>query len=140
MEFLKIWISIGLRHPAEYVEAWIDQTREYWNSGYQYWIWADGVQGNSLAIERTVGSELMADKVSISLTVWITVAAFVIGFIRKDKNIILAVPGIAIVLSLIISTPVASEFRYGYGLFTAFPIVVFTLFYPGEKQQTSRFS
>lgn len=57
-----------------------------------------------------------------------------------NKNIILAVPGIAIVLSLIISTPVASEFRYGYGLFTAFPIVVFTLFYPGGKQQTSRLS
>ena len=157
MEFLKIWISIGLRHPAEYVEAWIDQTRGYWNSGYQYVIWADFVQENSLGIERKVGSELMADKVhsyfdsysnlsffqpmhSIGLTVWITVAAFVIGLIRKDKNIILAVPGIAIVLSLIISTPVASEFRYGYGLFTAFPIVVFTLFYPGGKQQTSRLS
>lgn len=155
-EFLRIWFDIGLHYPQEYLKAWIDQTRGYWNSGYSYWIWASGVAKNNLGIAGKVRSghaAALAQRYfssyfdspftepfkSIGFTVWITAAAFAAALCRRDRKILLTIPGLAIVLSLLISTPVASEFRYAYALFTSLPVVVLPVLYPHEAgRQTEK--
>lgn len=42
-EYTKLYLELGLKHPIKFVEAWVDQTKGYWNGGYEYWRWADGV-------------------------------------------------------------------------------------------------
>lgn len=33
-EFLKLYLSLGARYPVDYWEAWVEETRGYWNGGY----------------------------------------------------------------------------------------------------------
>ena len=35
-EYLNLYIQLGLKYPQKYIEAWVDQTRGYWNSGYAF--------------------------------------------------------------------------------------------------------
>lgn len=52
---------------------------------------------------------------------------------RKDKTgIFMAIPVLAIIVSLLISTPVYAEFRYAYSVFCSLPFVIFAVFYKGE--------
>jgi len=39
------------------------------------------------------------------------------------------------VLTLMVATPVSGEFRYAYGIFTAFPLVFCACLY-GDKKET----
>ena len=55
MPYLKLWVNLGLRHPGEYVKAWVDQTKGYWNGGYAYWVWTEGIFWNELDIHPAAG-------------------------------------------------------------------------------------
>ena len=47
---------------------------------------------------------------------------------------LLTVPSLAVVLTLLVSTPVASEFRYAYAVFTCLPMTAAAVFYQGDKE------
>ena len=50
---------------------------------------------------------------------------FIIALLRKDKQGAFAsLPILAIVLSLLVATPVYSEFRYIYAAFCALPMII----------------
>lgn len=150
LDYLKAYISIGIKHPVTYLTAWIDETRGFWNAGYDYWRWLDWVDDNDYGIERVVTSSklnamidgyftmytdipLLRIFLCIGLVVWINVACLYISIVRKDRvGIIVAMPIVAIVLSLIISTPVFAEFRYIYSAFCCIPVVVIIVCRPFE--------
>ena len=48
--------------------------------------------------------------------------------IEKRKTRIIPASLLAIILTLLISTPVFSEFRYAYALFALFPFVIFVTY------------
>lgn len=141
-DYLKLYIDLGCKYPTTYVKAWVDQTRGYWNSGYEYWRWRWGVVENDYGIERTVMSSKMNNLlklytssyqdinilkpfVSIGLFVWINIIMMFIAIIKKEKeSIFVSLPNLAIVLSLLIATPVFSEFRYIYALFCSIPMII----------------
>ncbi len=140
--YISLYLSRLLKHPSSYVKAWIDQTKGYWNSGYPYWYWANGVVDNELGIVCTVRSMKMDSLVnryldkfmdnrllrvflSIGFFDWLILVALCIGIIRHDKiGIMLTVPVIMNVVSLLIATPVFSELRYNYCVFCALPIIM----------------
>lgn len=150
-EYLKLYVGIGLANPGEYVKAWIDQTKGYWNGGYPYWRWADGVQQNTLGIARTVRSVLagkVLDKylwlytgvaplqifLCIGFHVWVIVMVGYICVVRGNREgLFLCIPNLAIILSLLIATPVYSEFRYAYSIFCGIPLLICAAFTGGEK-------
>lgn len=148
-EYLKIYINIGLSNPIEYIKAWIDQTRGYWNGGYAYWRWANGVDKNDLGISRVVRS-VPAEKVlnkylwlysniaplqifmCIGFYVWGIVVLGYICMVRKNREgLFMCIPNLAIIFSLLVATPVYSEFRYAYAVFCCMPVLIFTAFYEG---------
>lgn len=59
LDFAKLYLQLGIRYPHKYIEAWVDQTRGYWNGGYSYWIWATEVYENPLGIQKTVKCHLL---------------------------------------------------------------------------------
>ena len=147
-EYLKLYLSIGIKHPVVYVKAWIDQTRGYWNSGYQYSPYGFDLYDSMLLRENTIGIEQtvrnaslrrlfveymwMFNKIhalriflSIGLFVWLDIILLFISMVRKDKlGIFSALPIILVVLSLLIATPLYAEFRYIYAAFCLLPLVM----------------
>ena len=140
--YLKLYISLGLKHPFAYARAWIDETVGYWNSSYDYWFCFTGVKENDYGIERQslvpgisrilceyifglTGIQGFRVLVSIGFFVWADILLFMVSILRKDKTgLIMSVPILAIVLSLLLATPVFAEFRYIYTAFCCLPMVI----------------
>ncbi len=155
IEFFKVWLSVGLEHPAEYIAAWIDQTRGYWNGGYDYWVYLEYCETNDLGIYKTVAENPIKDAwlaysgwfnssvatqplKSIGLHVWAVAAVFISCVVNKRKEWLLTVPIIAIILTLLVATPVYSEFRYAYAVFTTVPFLLAVTFGIDNKNKTKK--
>ena len=140
LEYLLLWAKVGLKNPEVYIKAWIDQTKGYLNSGYEYWIYLDYVYENDLEIEKIPQQNIVQKCfsglfsliqssifylpfISIGLWEWILCAFGVVSFSQKRREAILYLPFILIVCTLLIATPVFSEFRYAYSIFTALPFL-----------------
>lgn len=147
--YLKLWVDIGLDHPGEYLKAWIRQTRGYWNSGYDYWIWADNVHTNTNGVSQNtlfptvryrlgnlfnfIKGPFVCIFTSIGFHAWLIAAVFFVSIARKHwASAFLMMPLLAIVVSLMVATPVFCEFRYAYGLFTSMPMVYLSFFYHSD--------
>ncbi len=140
MEFLKLWIRVGIHNPSSYVRAWVDQTKGYYNSGYDYWIIPNGKSNVDLGIEKepldnpintaftraidTMKTHPLAKPfISIGLAVWVMTALGVVLFLRRREETVLFIPLIIAVATLLIATPVFSEFRYVYFMFATLPFL-----------------
>ncbi len=141
-KYALVYLRTFLRNPLTYVLAWVDSTCGYWNSGYNYWVWYWDIEGNDHGIERTIhcapmlrfmdeylwcfyNSRILQLFTAIGLFVWILSAVFVVDICDNNRTgIITAVPILSILLSLLISSPVFSEFRYMYPLFCALPVII----------------
>lgn len=150
MEYLILYIEMGMTHLDKYFEAWIDLTKGYWNGGYEYWVWLYKLFENDLGIERTVYLKNIHDGVEeyiwnfydvpvlqiflcIGFHVWIVLGTAVLCIIRKDtESFFLTVPVICIVITLLIATPVYAEFRYAYAVFCCIPFIVTAPFHQND--------
>jgi len=146
-EYFSLWVRLALKYPTIYLSAWIDQTKGYWNGGYKYWVVAYGVNENEYSIVASSPDNIVKKIVvkwvstffnnsafepfrSIGLHVWIIIACGVTLAIRKRQEGILVVLPLAVILTLLISTPVFSEFRYAYAIFTTLPLIFAVTFFP----------
>ena len=150
--FFKIWLDIGMRYPWEYVEAWVEQTKGYWNGGYDYYIYAQYVSKNNYGMYMVEQSNLIHDLVkayftftretvlfepvqSIGFNVWILSILCFFNLMHNRKEFLLTVPVLAVVFTLWLTTPVFSEFRYAYCVFTTLPFILpVSLFRPKETK------
>lgn len=141
-DYLKFYISLGLKYPLSYISAWIDQTRGYYNSGYEFFRWGLGVEENTYGISQVVNSNILyklfniysfrlfnlpiiRTLVCIGLYFWLVIISLYKSIINKNKlSYFISIPFIIVVLSLCIASPVFSEFRYVYSLFCAVPILL----------------
>lgn len=159
-EFLKLWASLLLRYPGDYLTAYIHQTYGYWYPDSFYLVAeAEGVSATSLGVSHTplIGGPLVikAKEISIKLggmlplygTLWSMgvvcwVLIFCIGcaFIRNEKKkLILYLPSVALLLTVLIATPVATEFRYVYFMVLSLPFYIMSsvLILPEESNGQS---
>ena len=142
MNYVKLYFSLGIKYPMVFLRAWIDQTRGYWNAGYEYWRWSTVIYENDLGIGRTTNNisvdlmfreylwlftdfQILRLFLSIGLFVWIDIFMLMIALLRKDKvGVFISLPILAVVASLLVATPVYSEFRYIYAAFCIMPMVI----------------
>lgn len=140
--FIKLYLRTFVHNPVKYVVAWVDSTCGYWNSGYNYWVWYWDVEENDLGIARSIASPGMLTAMDgylwlfynnplfqlftcIGMFFWILLLLLAKNISDGNRCAIIAcVPLLAIQLSLVISSPVYSEFRYMYALFCALPVLV----------------
>ena len=136
-----LYLRTFLKNPVSYVTAWVDSTCGYWNSGYGYWVWYWDVEDNPHGIAVSVASpgvhrfmdeylwlyynnNILETFTAIGLFVWTTLALLALCIAKDDRcGIIAIVPILAVLLSLLVSSPVYCEFRYMYALFCALPIL-----------------
>ena len=151
-DFLKMYVSVGLRYPGDYLKAWIDETKGYWNGGYFFWIYTKQMDANPYGIVHTGGDNLIAKLfaaafrylekpvfmqplVSIGLHVWALIACTVINIRKKREEFVLAIPLLVLVMGLWLGTPVYSEFRYAYPVFLGMPLILATTLFSEKKQR-----
>ena len=149
-QYLKLWLQLLKRYPGEYVKAWVDQTNGYWGGGYYNWKFAEFVQENDMGFYMTMGTniiykinrlyfglvrnvELFQPLHSIGLHVWLLAIFCAVNLLKGRREWLLSVPLLMIILTLMVATPVATEFRYAYGIFTSFPLVACVSVF-GEKK------
>ena len=141
-EYLNLYIQLGLKYPQKYIEAWVDQTRGYWNSGYAFWRWADGVSNNDLGVYPTInsqffdstlklylmewqGSPIFTFFLSIGFMVWLLVMFVYKSVIYKRKDLFfILVPPLLVIATLLIATPLYAEFRYAYAVSVTLPFII----------------
>lgn len=140
-EYLKLWIQLGLKHPWVYVKAWVEETKGYWNGGYDYYIYSQYVQPNDWGMYMVEQDNLIHDLVkayftitretvffqplqSIGLNIWILSFLCFLNMVWGRKEFLLTMPVIAVVFTLWLTTPVFSEFRYAYSIFTCLPFIL----------------
>lgn len=152
IDYLKLYISLGLKYPKSYFHGWVDETKGYWNAVYDYPAIYTGVHENFFGAELKVKSswlnmvlseyiwmfsevEVLHLFMGIGICVWLHITAFFIGLI-KDDRITVFLSSIIVFLdaSLLIATPVWAEFRYIYPAFCTLPVVLVIALRPGEQE------
>lgn len=148
-DYLKLYLELGIRYPGDYLKAWIDETRGYWNGGYFFWIYTLESGGSSLGILPVTGTNPIArlyaawfrfaekpavlqPLYSIGLRVWILVSCCLVCLLQKRKQWLITVPALALTLGLWLGTPVYAEFRYAYPMVLCSPLVLMTTLFDPE--------
>ena len=152
-DYLKLYLSLGLKYPGDYLKAWIDETKGYWNGGYFFWIYTKQMDANPYGIVNTVEENLiqklfaaafrylekpafLQPLVSIGLHVWALVACTLINALKKRKEFLLGIPLLVLVAGLWLGTPVYSEFRYAYPIFLSMPVILAVTVFEGFSPET----
>lgn len=142
-DFFKNWFFIGLSHPKTYFDAFVAQTVGFWYPDVSYQVGlADGIYPNDFGLcwQPVLGGTAVIkireilfklhDLIplygmlwSIGFMLWMLIFAIALG-IRNERsaNALIGLPMLLLMFTLIISTPVATEFRYAYALFFGMPI------------------
>lgn len=150
-DYVRLYFRIGAQYPEDYWQAWVEQTKGYWNGGYQYWTYTLQMGGNDFGIVQSPGDNLLArvynaafrywEKpeilqclTSIGLYVWVLVACCVTSVLQKRQEFLLTIPILVLIAGLWLGTPVFAEFRYAYPLILTLPTILpLTVWAPGER-------
>ncbi len=146
-EFFKLWAKLGLRYPGDYAKAYIRQTYGYWYPDSFYPVAdVEGVSATSLGVSHTplIGGPLVIKTKEISIklggmlplygplwsmgaVLWVLIFCIGNAFVRDETpKLILYLPSVALLLTVLIATPVATEFRYAYFMVFALPFYIVT--------------
>lgn len=147
--FFSLWFSIGLDHPKAYFDAYVAQTNGFWYPDVSYEVGlADGIYPNEFGLTWQPilrGSIIIKIREilfklqeliplygflwSIGGMFWtVLLTQFLSIRNRQHMGFLITLPAIALVLTLCIATPVATEFRYAYALFFGLPLYLLTPF------------
>lgn len=154
MEYLKLYLQLGLKYPLSYLNGWIEETKGYWNDGYEYWRWVhpnnDFFLKGKYGITRTVRSQTAVKVITqmvalmdtpvlkpflcIGLYSWMLLFCMYAAFVRRDRvSWFTAVLPVMVVGTLLVATPVFAEFRYAYGIIASIPMVITACFCPERE-------
>ncbi|MCM1268960.1 MAG: DUF6020 family protein [Bacteroidales bacterium] len=146
-EFFKLWFRLGLRYPGDYLRAYINQTYGYWYPDSFYLVAeAEGVSATDLGVSHRplIGGPLVVKGKEIAIklggmvpiygTLWsMGVACWILLFsictviIRGEaEKLICYLPSVTLLLTVLIATPVAAEFRYVYFMVLSLPFYLIT--------------
>ena len=146
LKCVKTWVSLGIRYPGKYLIAYMDQTKGFWNGGYNYTTVGEyvddrvkdfGIHKISLLsikspsylitnIFRFIpGLDMM---ISVGIHIWILLFAFARNVFKgRDKWTFILLPYVLLAISLWMTTPVFSQFRYVYPIIMVIPIILLSL-------------
>ncbi len=150
-QFLRVWIKLGLRYPGEYVKAWVELTKGFWNGGYYFWIYlaytypeTSGIGGFVMdnpikdvfdALFRyTEKPVIMRPLYSIGLHTWVVVVCSYVCSVKKRQEVLLTIAILVLLAGLWVGTPVYAEYRYAYPMFTTCPLILLGTMFAGGRE------
>lgn len=149
LDYLKLWIAIGLEHPKDYLDAFVAQTCGYWypdvaceiglNEGiYENdfsLVWTPVLKGNLFIKLKEITFKLYSMIPlfglfwSMGSIFWMILLLISFTFKRNStQSLIVFLPALVLVGTLCLATPVAAEFRYVYSIFYTLPVYLVTPF------------
>lgn len=141
-EFFRLWVSLGLTYPADYLKAYINQTYGYWYPDSFYPVAdGEGISATDLGVSHTplIGGPIVIKSKEIALKLgsmlpiysllwsmgiafWFFLFCIGNAFARKEKaKLVCYLPSFALYLTVMIATPVATDFRYVYFMVFSLP-------------------
>lgn len=150
-EFFNLWISLGLRYPGDYLDAYIQQTYGYWYPDSFYLVAeAEGVSATELGVStrHLIGGPLVVKGKELAIklgsivpiygTLWSMgvacwVLLFSIGTVlvrRETRKFLCYLPSVLLLFTVLIATPVATEFRYVYFMVYSMPFYLMAAMLP----------
>lgn len=139
-DYAKLWISIGIKNPKIYLDAYLDLTKHYWHLDSSGWIWDErifdnpyGVARESILFPNVDMAYAMAEIINFpkhevffgsSIVLWIAIIMCSFAGVRKNRlgrTIYIAI--FAIYVGLMLTSPVAL-FRYTYSATVSLPLIV----------------
>ena len=154
-EYLKLWIELGLKYPRTYVEAYVDETSGYWIPGIGTGILrytGEPERAPVFNVEQVVICEPIYKLVNnyqslfedggvlhilseCGLFIYLLFYMFIIAIWKRNHTAVLAVPGIATVISLWLATPLYGDQRYIYAIYVTLPFIILAVF--RENKETT---
>jgi len=149
--YFSLWTRLFFQFPLAYTEAFLAQTHGYWYPDIDEGIviremWENNYDIHSMRIVPTfidnVFSGIFVFRVypaismliSIGFAAWMTAAAALILMLKRQyKYLIVFLPVLLLWLTCIAS-PVSGAFRYIYGMFLVFPLLVAIALYQMPKE------
>ena len=142
LKFFKAWFKLFLKYPRTYVEAYLCQTLGYWYPDVIYWATAG--ESKSIFKDVDVYSEskvpdvvknldiVTSRKLPLSNLIWslgimfilLIFSVMLLIYKKQYRYILCYTPLICLWLTIMVATPVFSELRYVYGLFTCVPLII----------------
>ena len=157
-EFLSLYLKLGMTYPGDYMKAYINQTLGYWYPDSFYPV-ADieGVSASSLGVSHTpllrgplvIKTKEIAIKLGSMLPIysllwgmgaafWFFIFCAGTVIIRNEKaKLIYFLPSFALYLTVLIATPVATDFRYVYFMIFSMPFYGMTALMTLPSENTS---
>ena len=141
LEYLKLWLNLVFKYPGISLESYAISTLGYWYPNVLYWSVEDSVAPNKYNIETERKTPVVVDNVlkriekrdfpilniewSIGLCFWIILIFSILSVkINGIKGIYPFILVIGIWLTMMIASPVFSEYRYVYGAYTSLPLLM----------------
>ena len=144
-KFFSLWFRLALRYPVTYLEAFLLNTYGYWFTEINYW-YSDYCVNEAAMKEDIHQAPIVKSGILEKVRCWVRDYKFIklplanllfnacahfwiwifcgcYCLYQNRKKFILILPGLALWVS-ILPTPLAQEFRYVYGFFTAFPLIL----------------
>lgn len=152
-DFFRLWVDLGLRYPMDYLTAYVNQTYGYWYPDSFYLVAeAEGVSATDLGVSHTplIGGPLVVKGKEIAIklggmvpiygTLWSMgvicwIMFFSIGTViirREYRKLACYLPSLALLFTVLIATPVATEFRYVYFMVFSLPFYLLTAMLPAR--------
>ncbi len=146
-DFFRLWLELLFTYPGDFFTAYVNQTYGYYYPDSFYLVAeAEGISASHLGVAHTPllrGSVMvkfkeisvkMGSMVPIYSLLWSMGVAFwaflfCIGntLIRHEKKkLIYYLPGLSMYLTVLVATPVATEFRYVYFMVFSLPFYLMT--------------
>lgn len=149
--YLELYFDLAKTYPGDFLKAWVEQTKGYWNGGYKFWTYTLQMGENNLGIYRTESTNLLSrlynawfryvekptilqPLISIGLYVWALVSCCVVNVLKKQKEFLLTIPILVLIAGLWLGTPVFSEFRYAYPMILSMPMILAATVYPVREE------
>ena len=136
--YLKLYFQLGVKYPGDYLKAWIDETKGFWNAGYEYWLYSltsvkevDNLIANGFVSLFRFLNETEALKLfsSVGLYVWGMIGCCVVNVLKKREEFLLSIPLLVLVVGLWLGSPVFCEFRYAYPVVLTLPFIACVTMY-----------
>lgn len=138
-EFLKLYVTLGLKHPGAYIRGWLEEVQGYFIPLNSRFVYRFGVSSevNDL-VSAYNGSEavksiylfycylftynpLLSVFTCIGFYVWLMIMLFVTAVANREPvKVLINLPGLVLIATLLIAAPVDGEFRYAYPAILSF--------------------
>lgn len=150
-DYFKLWLELGLKYPKTYLDAYTEQTFGFYSPAAVYNVAeTEGIIPNDTGLSATplIGGRIIIklrevlNKLytiiplygalwSMGSLFWMTLLSLFLTLGRSPKatsftdilkEITLWIPNLAVIGTLLLATPVATEFRYAYNLAYCLPL------------------